>query len=70
MRLLLLIAIIARLVLCFEHDGMYASSTGHTSTYDCSLNEYYENECALILDGSRGASPTSVAHRLELDSEL
>ena len=73
MRLLLLIAIVARLVLCLEHDGTYASSTGHTSTYDCSLNEYYKNECALILNGSRGAlaaSPTSVAHRLELDLEL
>ena len=68
-RLIAILVVIA--ILCLEHDGRYASSTGHTSTYDCSLNEYYENECALTLDTSRGAlapSPASVPR--ELDSEL
>ena len=37
--------------------AVYASSVGTTSGYDCSLNEYYPNECSLFLEGGAPAAP-------------
>ena len=40
-----------------QYAHVYASSVGTTSIYDCTQNEYYENECLLSLEGGHYVLP-------------
>ena len=51
--LLTLAVIMCSSIMCIDPapTAAYASSVGTTSLYDCRLNEYYQNECSLFLEG-------------------
>ena len=57
--LCMLAFILCTLIMCDEpqHAHIYASSVGTTSIYDCTQNEYYENECLLSLEGGHYVLP-------------